>query len=112
MLEPHLARRGGEAAGGEERGEDAVNGAAATVQGGEEEYAAHGIEKSALHEAERAGIEPLHVLQVVAETEERRAGEHRKEGGGSPAHSRPRATRKSGTDHVFLALRRKAAWRL
>lgn len=87
VLQPDLARGDGEAAGGEERGEAAVNGASAPVQGGEEKHAADGIEEATLDEAERARIEAARaVLQVVAEAEERGAGEHRKEGGGAPAH--------------------------
>jgi hypothetical protein len=76
MLQPHLARRRRRAAGGEEQRErrvDARADAPRRVHRGDEEDDHHRIEKEPLHEAERAGLEPLHVLQVIAVAEERGA---------------------------------------
>src|SRR6185436_20967849 len=75
---PDLARRGRGAAGSEQRREKSIAERAAAprvVDGGDEAGAQHQVEEAALHIAERAGIQSAEILQVIAEAEQRRAGE-------------------------------------
>src|SRR6266513_1378297 len=58
------------------------------MQGGNQKNPPGGIKESALHEAQRAGLEPPRVLQDVAEAEEQRAGSRAEEKGDSPWFSR------------------------
>src|SRR5438270_10802691 len=49
------------------------------MQGGNQKNPSSGIEEPALHEAQRAGLQPPRVLQVIAEAQEQRAGKRAEE---------------------------------
>src|SRR5438105_13321557 len=49
------------------------------MQGGNQKNPSSGIEEPALHEAQRAGLQPPRVLQVIAKAQEQRAGKRAEE---------------------------------
>src|SRR5881296_1827220 len=60
------------------------------MQGGNQKNPPSGIKEPALHQAQRAGLQPARVLQVIAEAEEQRAGERAHEKGDRPHFSKIR----------------------
>src|SRR5207302_3211620 len=63
-------------------------GARGRMQGSNQKNPARDIEEPALHEAQRAGLEPPRVLQGVAKAKEQRAGKRAEEKGDRPEFSR------------------------
>src|SRR3989442_15924556 len=60
------------------------------MQAGNQKNPPSGVEKSALHQAQRTRLQPARVLQVIAEAEEQRAGERAHEKGDRPHFSKIR----------------------
>src|SRR5437773_11965064 len=84
------------------------------MQGGNQKNPPSGIKEPALHQAQRAGLQPASVLQVIAEAEEQRAGERAHEKGDRPHFSkirdRPHFSHSDGSTRPAASPKPIVAW--